>query len=80
MAIPDVSQRTRGAELVHRCPAQAEALRDFAHRQKLLGKFHEARGHRGTSGDAELAIVSVGMGGMAIRFNPSRRSPRSMRL
>ena len=44
---PNVCQLTRGAELVYRRPAETEVLRDLAHRQELLGKLHETRGHRG---------------------------------
>ena len=40
-------QLTLGAELVHRRPAKTEALGHLAHGQQLLGKLHEARGHRG---------------------------------
>ncbi len=40
-------QLTRGAELVDRSCADAEALGYLAHRQQLLGKLHGSRGHGG---------------------------------
>jgi hypothetical protein len=82
----DVRQLTRGAELVNRGGADAEALGYLVHRQQLLGQLHVPRGHRGDKSslvergtDSIRCIESLGAPNDVERLDPGATQCQSIR-